>query len=492
MAKIFKKTSVLNQEEKFGIPVVAVLGHVDHGKTSLLDAIRKTNVASGEHGGITQKIGATEVEITHENKKRRITFIDTPGHEAFSRMRIRGTTAADIGILVVSSVDGVKPQTKESIQHLKAASVPFIVVMTKADLANKNPEKVIGELAKEEVSVEGRGGDVPFIEVSAATGTNISELLELILILYDVKVVPAKKEEKKFYAIIIESKKDMRKGVLTTIIIKNGEITIKDDLISGTVSGKVKALITDSGQHIQKASTGMGVEVLGFEDMPVVGEAVYKKAEAQIVVKENVASPVKFSEETLFLQEDKGQLSIIVCADTLGSLEAILASLPEAIKIILRKTGEVSEADVFLAKSTGAIVVSFNTKIRNDVMRLASLEKVLVKNYTIIYELIDEIMDAMEGKKLSMEEQIYGSATILALFPFEKTKVLGIKVTDGRIARGDKVRILRGEEIVGESTIISVRQGKEQISKVEKGKECGIIISPFLDFTIGDMVLCHG
>ncbi|OGH51743.1 MAG: hypothetical protein A3G13_01595 [Candidatus Levybacteria bacterium RIFCSPLOWO2_12_FULL_37_7] len=492
-----KNTQKLVQTSgNLGIPVVAVLGHVDHGKTSLLDAIRKTSIAVLEHGGITQRIGASSVEVFHEDKKRQITFIDTPGHEAFSKMRSRGATAANIGLLIVSSSEGIKPQTKESIQHLRVSKIPFIVVLTKSDLPDKNPEKVIGELAKEEVLVEGRGGDIPQIEVSAKTGHNIKELLELILLVFDLKVgaeklVPSGVE--RFEAIVIESKRDIKRGSLATVIIKKGNLKIKDEITSGKIHGRVKALITDKREKIQKAEEGEGVEILGFEDPPVVGEMVYKKSDAQIkqVGKVEKIEKAEGKKSLFFMSSEASELSIIVCAETEGALEAITASLPKEIKVILKKTGEVTEADVLLAKSTGAILVSFNKKIRNEVQRLAQVERVLLKNYTVIYELLDEVKDALEGKQLSLQEQIFGSAVVLASFPFEKTKVLGIRVTEGRVARGDKVRLIRGEEVIGESTITSVRIGKEQTSKVEKGKECGIIIAPVLDFTIGDMLLCH-
>ena len=492
-----KTTSI--SDKALGIPVVAVLGHVDHGKTSLLDAIRKTNIAGGEHGGITQKIGASTVEVVHEGKKRKITFIDTPGHEAFSKMRSRGATACDIGLLIISSTDGMMPQTKESIQHLLLSKVPFIVVLTKSDLPEKNIEKVKQQLEKEQILLEGRGGDTPVIEVSAKTGANIKELLELIVLVFDLKSAEVKKEQI-FKAIIIESKKDSKKGVAASAIIRSGNLTIKDEVVCGKTIGRIRALLNAEGKQVKEAGEGEAVEIMGFEDVPQVGDIVYKKSEASLEIpQQQLAKPIDKALATptispnFFLSEDDGRitLSIVLCADTEGSLEAILASLPKDVKILLKKTGEISEADILLAKSTGAFVIGFNTKIRNEITHLARVEKVLVKNYTIIYELLDEVKDALEGKVIAEEEHIYGTATILASFPFEKSVVLGIRVLEGRVARGDKIRIMRGEEIVGESIISSLRQGKEQISKVEKGKEAGIILSPALDFTIGDMLLCH-
>src|SRR5260221_8259549 len=269
------------------VPVVSVLGHVDHGKTSLLDAMRKTNVAAGEHGGITQKIGASSFEIEHDGSLRKITFVDTPGHETFANMRSRGARVADIGILVVSSSDGVMPQTKESIQLLQAAKIPYIVALTKADLPDKNVEKVKRELATENVLVEGYGGDVPVIEVSAKTGMNIKELLDLILLVYEMKYTtetdkPLPSSQAAFEAVVIESRLDQKVGPKATIVVKNGTAHIKDELLAEGVIGRVKAFMTDTGALVQQITVGEAAEVLGFETVPPVGSIVYKKGESVV------------------------------------------------------------------------------------------------------------------------------------------------------------------------------------------------------------------
>ncbi|MGH7245995.1 MAG: translation initiation factor IF-2 [Candidatus Levyibacteriota bacterium] len=473
--------------QKLYPPVVSVLGHVDHGKTSLLDAIRKTSVANREHGGITQKIGASSVEIVHDGQKQRITFIDTPGHEAFSNMRGRGAQVADIGILVVSAVDGVMPQTKESIELLKNAGIPFIVALTKSDLLDKNIEKVKQQLAKEEILLEGYGGDVPVIEVSAKTNTNVKELLDLILLVQEMKQ-PEKvvSETNPLLAIVIESKLDPKTGSKATIVVKDGTMSVKDDVIAGTVSGRIRALMTDEGALVKSATVGDAIEVLGFEGVPPVGSVVKKSLTEQMNQEQVVEKP-----KEKLIDEAVDTLSLILCADTQGALEAIMYALPEKIRLMAKKTGEISEADVLMAKSTGAIILCFNTKIRPDVAKFALTEKVLLKNYAIIYELLDELKEVMEGKALAGLEQIFGTAKIQASFPFEKTQVLGIKVMDGRVARGDKVRLMRGEETIGESTLVSLRQGKETTSKIEKGQEGGVLISPFLDFRVGDVIISH-
>ncbi len=493
-------------------PVVAVLGHVDHGKTSLLDAIRKTNIALREHGGITQGIGASSVEITVEGVRKRITFIDTPGHEAFVHMRGRGTQAADMGLLVVSSVDGVMPQTKESIDLLKKAQIPFIVVLTKADVSDKNEEKVKGQLTKEGVLLEGYGGDIPYISVSSKTNTNIKELLELISLVFEMKQKPVARDLN-LKGIVIESQLDQRSGPAATVVIKSGVLSVGLDIECDGIEARVRAIINDKGAHLDQAAVGEAVEVLGFKKVPPVGGIVSKKGEAIPATPVKLASqrsgqassaspeasaPFHSGQEAMPMPEDflnekeVPTLSIVLCADNQGSLEAIVRSLPKEINIALQKTGDITTTDILLAKSINAIVLGFNTKTKPEIVKFAAQEKVLAKNYKIIYELISEIKDVLEGKQLALVEEIFGRAKILASFPYERTKVLGIKVLEGRVARGDKVRLIRKEEIIGESTINSVRTGKNVVSKIEEGQEGGVILAPFLDFTIGDMLICHG
>ena len=501
-----KKQKPNPPNKKFYPPVVAVVGHVDHGKTPLLDTIRKSNIAQREHGGITQRIGASKIEFINEGEKRAITFIDTPGHEAFSSMRGRGVMAADIGLLVISSVDGVMPQTKESIKFLKEADNPFIVVLTKSDLPQKNPEKVKREILKAGVLLEGYGGNVPVVEVSAKTNTNIKELLSLILLVFEMSSEDLDNlEEGEFKGVVIESKIDQRIGPVSTVVIKNGTLSVRDEISADEILGRVKSLTDTLGKRVDRATIGEAVEVLGFEKVPQVGSVVLKKDEASL--KSPSATPVKVlphekaprdlvtvgSPSAIATPaEENPLLSIIICADTLGSLEAIVNALPSQINVVSQKTGDISPADLLLAKSVGAIVLGFNIKIKPEILKLAKTEKVLAKNYSLIYELIDEITDVLEGRELSLVEEILGRAKIIAQFPFEKTKVMGVAILEGRMAKGDKIRLVRKDEVIGDSIISSLRQGKNSISKVEKGNEAGIIISPLLDFTIGDMVISHG
>lgn len=470
-------------------PVVAVLGHVDHGKTTLLDAIRKSSIAEREHGGITQKIGASSIQIEHEGEKRRLTFIDTPGHEAFSNMRSRGAQVADVILLIVSAADGVMPQTKESINILKEADVPYIVVLTKADLDTAQPEKVKQQLLKEEVMLEGMGGDIPLIKVSARTGLHLKELLDLILLVHDLHGKKTSSSNSELSAIVIESRLDAKAGPRATVVIKNGTLKVRDEAAVEGQAFKVRTLLDEHGKQLQSVTVGDAVEILGFSQVPPVGALLTTIASSK--AKEQEQKEQLTREMVYTKKEETHSLSIILVADTQGSLEAILYSLPSEAAIVSKKTGEITEADILLAKSTGSIVLGFNTKIKPDVQKLAMTEKVLAKNYAIIYEMLDEIRDVLEGKRLALLETIYGTAQVLASFPYEKTVVLGVKVLDGRLARNDKVRLIRGEEEVGSASITSLRRGKEVVSKVEKGQEGGIILTPALDFMVGDVIVSH-
>lgn len=477
-------------------PVVAVLGHVDHGKTTLLDAIRKTSLADREKGGITQAIGASSITFLHEGQQRSITFIDTPGHEAFGQMRGRGAQAADIALLIVSVVDGVKPQTRESIKVLQESKTPFIVVLTKSDLPNKNIEKTKQEILRENIQLEGYGGDTPVIEVSAKTRHNIQELLDLILLLFVMHKTPAYEKEisstAPLQAIVIESKLDTKAGPKATIVVKNGSMTVREEYqVNGEIF-KVRSLINDLGQQLKTVSVGEAVVVFGFQKVPLVGSLLTQGDHAE-AEKEPTLPDQQLQRDMIYHKKDKTEgLSVVLIADTQGSLEAIENALPEGIKVLTQKTGDVTEADILHAKSTGSIVISFGIKVKPEIERFAFTEKVLVRNYDIIYELLDELSDALEGKLLSQMEQVYGQAKVLAKFPFEKTFAFGVSVEDGRIARGDKIRIQRGEEeIVGECTIQSLRIGKNSTSKVEKGHEAGIILNPELDIHVGDVLISH-
>lgn len=388
---------------------------------------------------------------------------------------------------------------KREVPEIAQGSVEIKEVAREAD---GNAEKVKQQLLKEEITLEAYGGDVPVIEVSAKVNHNIKELLDLILLVYDINYDKFPFSAKNpLEAMVIESRLDQKSGPKATVIIKNGVLRVREEIFADNIKAKIKSLINDKGQQLKEATVGQAVEVLGFENVPKVGGVVKSKADE--VQKEQVqiqpeTEETKETEETEVPigpnQEEESQEGMpifIIRTDTYGSLEAILEALPKELRVASSKPGDIESSDVLFAKSVGAVVLGFNIKIKPEVLKLAATEKILLRNYNLIYEMIDEVKDLLEGKRLSMQEQVYGTAKVLASFPFEKTKVLGILVLDGRIAKGDRVRLIREDETIGESHVLSVRQGKEQTSKVEKGQEAGIVISPLLDFTIGDMLICH-
>lgn len=475
-------------------PIVTILGHVDHGKTTLLDFIRKTAVAAKEHGGITQAIGAYQVEA--EGKK--ITFIDTPGHAAFEKMRSRGAQVADIAVLVVAVEDGVMPQTVEAIKHIQSANVPMIVAANKIDLPGIDVkvqlEKLKKQLSDNKVLVEEYGGDVPLVPLSAKTGKGVDELLSMINLVAEMHELKAD-ETKPAAAVVIESHLDKYKGPLATLIIKDGTLKKGDKISMGSVEGKVKGMFDFNGVSLEKAGPSTPVEVLGFESTPPVGAKSGEEAAAKR------ESDTKTLVERL-RESGEEVLNVVVKADKEGSLEAIEGALEEfnkekaQIKILSAGTGEIDDGDIKIGMSGKAVVIGFNIGIRPTAQRLAETEHVLVRNYTVIYELIDEMKEVVEGiLKPGVVEEVFGRAQIVAEFPFGKSeRIAGCKVLEGQISKGPKVRIVRGDPstssgqvIVGEGKIKSLKKVREEVSKVEKGQECGMIFDN-LDFQVGDLV----
>lgn len=473
-------------------PVVSVLGHVDHGKTTLLDAFRKTNVVSREAGGITQAIGASKIEITHDDKKRFITFIDTPGHEAFSNMRSHGVSASDVVLLVVASDDGIKPQTKESIEKILASKLPYIVVLTKSDAEGANIEKVKQQLASEGVLLEGLGGDVPFIAVSAKTGSKISELLELIVIVYDFAEI--KKDPKiQFTGVVIEAKLDKRRGVLASLIVKNGTIKVGDKVYTESKEvGKVRALIDTTGGQVKEALPGDAVEIFGLTEVLPAGSVV-NTAGATIQAKTTeVASVAPMDLMAMLRGQNEEKLPVIVKTQTSGEFEAISAALPDDVKVIFEGRGEISVSDILMARDFSAIIVGFNVDIEKQAKVLAESNNTFYRTYDIIYNLLDELNDAVALIQERAQRKVLGKAQILATFEGNEGQILGVRITDGRLAVGDKIVITRGENETPESKLVSLKQGKKDAKEIGKGNECGIMIDPQVDFTIGDMVISVG
>jgi translation initiation factor IF-2 len=466
-------------------PIVAVLGHVDHGKTTLLDTIRKTTVAAHEHGGITQHIGAYQTQ--------NITFIDTPGHEAFAAMRSRGAQVADITLLVVAADDSVKPQTKESIEQIKASGASMIVVINKIDLPTALVEKVKADLAKNGVQVEGYGGDVPVALVSAKTGKGVPELLDLVSLVAQMKGLdfePTAPME----AVVIETRLDKGKGMVATVVVKKGTLTNGTLLFEGAKQvARVRAMFDEYGKGVTEAGPARPVEVLGFTKLPSVG-AVLRTDEYLEAVSKPVSSP--YTAENLpdwlkpVSEQEGAKLNIILKADTAGSVEAILAALNKKIKVVYAGVGDIGDADILMAKSSKAFIVGFNVKCPGPVEKLASTEKVVFRTYTIIYELLDELTEVVSGmKEVLATERELGIGTIIAEFPFEKSRIAGTRVVSGRLARGDTVKILRADVEIGRAKIKSIRKGKDDVTKAEEGVQCGVFFDKKVDFALQDAII---
>jgi len=465
-------------------PIVAVLGHVDHGKTSLLDYIRKTQVASREHGGITQHIGAYQIPG--------ITFIDTPGHEAFAKMRTRGATASDIALLVVAADDGVMPQTKESIRMITEAGVPMIVVINKIDVETANVDKVKQDLARSGVQVEGFGGTVPFVLVSAKTGAGVKDLLEIIKLLADEKKLLSEPKAP-LEAVVIETRIDKGKGLVATMIIKKGTLRFGMAMFNGSEQiAKVRAMFDEFGVVVTEALPSKPVEVLGFTKLPQVGTFVTDVSKQIEVIKEEIIplTQEQTLQQFLSTMEQKKKLAIIIKADTFGSLEVVLEALKGDVGIVTAGVGDIADQDILLAKSTGAFVIGFNVKLKQEIQKLAQIEGVITRTYTIIYELLDELRDVIEGAmEVITQERELGKGTIIAEFPFDGKRIAGTKVSTGRIARGDQVKILRGSEEIAKAKIKSVRKGKAEETKIEPGNDCGILFDRDVAFAIGDDII---
>lgn len=474
-------------------PVVSVLGHVDHGKTTLLDKIRETSVASSEHGGITQRVGASTVELAHEGKKRRITFIDTPGHEAFANMRSQGVGSSDIVILIVSAVDGVMPQTRESIEKIKEANLPFIVVFTKIDLAEKTTlARIKQQVIKEGIALEGLGGNTPYIEVSAATGEKITELLDLILLVYDLSGIK-KDATGDFMAVVIDSKLDKKKGILCSLVIKQGTVTIGMDIFAhGIKIGRVRSIINTFGHLVEQAIPGDACEILGLSEVVVAGTVLFdREIEPAIAPAANIQKIQPTDIMSFLKDEPKDFVPIILKTETSSEMEAIKNSLPEKIRVIYEAQGEVGVADVLMAKDFKALVIGFNVGIIPEAKHIILQDKIFFKSYGIIYEMIDDLSQLVVAVSSKPSERELGKATVLATFMGTTGAIIGVKVLEGRLAVGDRVKLFRGEKELGVTKISSIKKGKEDAKIAEKNSECGIMIEPSIDFAVGDAIIAY-
>jgi len=492
-------------------PVVTVMGHVDHGKTSLLDAIRKTRVAAGEAGGITQHIGAYQVDVPHAGEVRKITFLDTPGHEAFTAMRARGTKVTDVAVLVVAADDGVRPQTLEAISHARAAEVPIVVAINKIDKEGASPERVKQELSGQDLVAEDWGGSTVMVPVSALRGENIDQLLEMILLVTEVEDLQAN-PDRLAKGTVIEAHLDKAKGPVATLLIQNGTLRSGDVVAAGPVLGKVRAMVDDSGKRVKEAGPSYAVEALGFSEVPTAGDEfeVYpdeKSARAVVGDRASEARASRLAQQMasrrVSLASMSGQVSegelkelnLILKADVQGSVEAILGSLEQLpkeevqVRVLLSAPGEITETDVDLAAASGAVIVGFNTSMAPGARRAADATGVDVRDYDVIYKLLEEIQMAMEGLlEPELVEESLGEAEVRAVFTIGKNAVAGCYVTNGKLQRNCKVRVHRGKEKVYEGDLDSLRRNKDDVKEVATGFECGIGCDRFSSWQEGDRV----
>ncbi|WP_119270989.1 translation initiation factor IF-2 [Taklimakanibacter deserti] len=488
-------------------PVVTIMGHVDHGKTSLLDAIRKTNVVAGEAGGITQHIGAYQVET----KNGLVTFIDTPGHEAFTSMRARGAKATDIVILVVAADDGVMPQTAEAINHARAAEVPIIVAINKIDKPQANPNRVRTGLLQYEVVVESMGGEVLEVEVSALKGTNLDKLLDTILLqaeVLDLKANPNREGS----GIVVEAQLDRGRGPVATVLVQRGTLHLGDIFVAGSAWGRVRALINDKGEHVKEAGPSVPVEVLGLNSAPEAGDqfvVVENEARAREITdyrerkrreSRGVASGRASLEQMMSQLKDgaRKEFPILVKADVQGSAEAIVQALEKigndeiGARVMHYGVGGISESDVQLAAASGAVILGFNVRANGQARSAAERDGIEIRYYNIIYDLVDDIKKAMSGLLApTLRETFLGNAEILEIFNITKVgKVAGCRVTEGSVQRGAKVRLIRDNVVIHEGTLSTLKRFKDEVREVQVGQECGMAFEGYQDMRAGDVIEC--
>ncbi len=486
-------------------PVVTVLGHVDHGKTTLLDAIRETNVVAGESGGITQHIGAYQVE----KDGRKITFIDTPGHEAFTAMRARGAQVTDLAVLVVAADDGVMPQTREAIDHARAAGVPIVVALNKMDRPSARPERVKQQLADVGLTVEDWGGEVICVPVSAKQKQGIEELLENILLVTDVADLKSN-PDRPAVGTVIEGQLDRHRGPTATLLVQGGTLRVGDALVIGAICGRVRAMYDDQGRPVTEAPPSMPVLVMGLSDVPEAGdifEVVENERQARLIAAERAekarlaagqpARPRFTSLDDLFGRFEAGEateLNLILKADVQGSLEPIASSLEKLstedlkVKLLHQGTGRISESDVMLAAASNAIIIGFRVDVDEAARRQALQEGVSIRQYDVIYNLIDDVDKALKGKlEPQYEEVVIGHAEVRAVFTIKRRgNVAGCYITDGEVTRNALVRVLRGGQEIFAGRIDSLRRFQEDVSEVKAGFECGIGLAGFDAFQAGD------
>jgi len=485
-------------------PVVTVMGHVDHGKTSILDAVRETSVAPSEAGGITQHIGAYQVKVNEQ----RITFLDTPGHEAFTAMRARGAQVTDVAVLVVAADDGVMPQTEEAIDHARAAGVPIVVALNKIDLPDANPDRAKQQLSEHGLVLEEWGGDVICVPLSAKTKEGLQNLLENILVVAEVLELKAN-PERLAIGTVVEAELDNTRGPMATVLVETGTLRVGDAAVVGETWGRVKAMFNELGKRVKAAGPGEPAEILGLQEVPRAGDIVTvvrddRTARAMVVqrLREREAAALheqrRVSLDTLFGEISAGkmrELNLILKTDVQGSIEPIRASLERLsndqvkVKIIHSGSGTITESDVMLAVASGGIVIGFNTRPEPGARRLADAEGLDMRLYSVIYTLVEDVERALKGLlEPVFKEVVVGHAEVRQVFQIRRVKVAGCSVREGTVTRGDLVRVLRSEEPIGQSRVDSLRRFQDDVREVRAGFECGIGLEGFDDFQEGDVL----
>ena len=486
-------------------PVIVVMGHVDHGKTSLLDAVRKTNVIEGEAGGITQAIGAYQVKVND----RLITFLDTPGHEAFTAMRARGAQITDIAILVVAANDGVMPQTIEAINHAKSAGIPIIVAVNKIDLPDANIDKVKQELMAYELVPEEWGGDTIYVPISAKKNQNIDQLLEMVLLQADVLELKSN-PNKQAKGVVIEARLDKSRGAIATMLVQRGKLDVGDTVVVGSSIGRIRAMVNDKGKKVKSAGPSTPVEIMGLTDVPEAGDTFYEvkdeKTAKHLIEKrkreareQSINSVTKVTLDNLFSQMEEGklkQLNLIVKADVQGSVEAVKQSLEKLsneevkVKVIHAATGAVNQSDVTLAKVSNAIIIAFNVRPDNTAREIAEKDEVEIKQYSIIYQAIEDVEAAMKGMlDPEFEEKIIGTAEVRQTFKISNVgTIAGAYVLTGKVERNAGVRVIRENVVIHDGRLATLKRFKDEAKEVSKGFECGIQIENYNDIKEGDII----
>ncbi len=492
-------------------PVITVMGHVDHGKTSLLDSIRESRVASGEAGGITQHIGAYQVEFEHESQKKKLTFLDTPGHEAFTAMRARGTKVTDVAVLVVAADDGCRPQTLEAISHARAAKVPIVVAINKIDKEGASPDKVKQELSEKDLIAEDWGGDTVMVPVSAIKKQNIDKLLEMILLVSEVEDLQAN-PDRFAKGTVIEAHLDKAKGPVATLLVQNGTLKSGDVLAAGSVLGKIRAMVDEHGNRIKEAGPSFPVEALGFSEVPTAGDEfeVYpdeKTGRAIVGERATDARATKLAQQmasrrvslsSLSTQANDGELkelNLILKADVQGSVEAILGSLEQLpknevqVRVLLSAPGEITETDIDLAAASGSVIIGFNTSLASGAKRAADANNIDIREYEVIYKLLEDIQLAMEGLlEPDLVEESLGQAEVRATFAVGKGAIAGCYIQSGKLQRNCSLRVIRSEKVIFEGNLDSLKRAKDDVKEVNTGFECGVGCDKFSSWIEGDVI----